>query len=132
MKNIVFVNTHLDHVGKKARANSASLIKERLGRMLNELPLVVTGDFNVDNTSNVYATITGNEFVLNDSRCVTDSVEGDDYTWHDFGKLPANEREKIDFIFVTPSIKVTHAFIPQEDVNALLSDHNPHIATLQF
>lgn len=45
-----------------------------------------------------------------------------------------NEREKIDFIFVTPQIKVNRSWIPKEnaDGKGLLSDHNPQLATLQF
>lgn len=126
------VNTHFDHVGVVARRESALLIIDKIKQIVGDKPAVVTGDFNVNDQSDAYKTITTNEFVLNDAYKIAEKVDGVDYTWHDFGKLPANEREKIDFIFVTPSIKVTHAFIPQEDVNALLSDHNPHIATLQF
>ena len=70
--------------------------------------------------------------MLNDAREVADSIEGVDYTWHDFAQLPAEERARIDFIFTTPSIKVLKVFIPQENVDAFLSDHNPQVATLQF
>ena len=70
--------------------------------------------------------------MLNDSRKVAKAVEGADYTWHDFGKLPAEERGIIDFIFTTPSIEVLKVYIPQENIDALLSDHNPQVATLQF
>lgn len=131
-KVFMAVNTHFDHVGVVARRESALLIIDKIKQIVGDKPAVVTGDFNVNDQSDAYKTITTNEFVLNDAYKIAEKVDGVDYTWHDFGKLPANEREKIDFIFVTPSIKVTHAFIPQEDVNALLSDHNPHIATLQF
>lgn len=131
-KVFMAVNTHFDHVGVVARRESALLIIDKIKEIVGDKPAVVTGDFNVNDQSDAYKTITTNEFVLNDAYKIAEKVDGVDYTWHDFGKLPAKEREKIDFIFVTPSIKVTHAFIPQEDVNALLSDHNPHIATLQF
>ena len=99
---------------------------------MGDRPAFLTGDFNVDSTSNAYETITTNEFVLNDSRKVAKTVEGADYTWHDFGKLPAEERGIIDFIFTTPSIEVLKVYIPQENADALLSDHNPQVATLQF
>lgn len=131
-KIFMAVNTHFDHVGEVARRESALLIISKIKEIVGDQPAFLTGDFNVDNTSNAYATITGNEFVLNDSRCVADSVEGVDYTWHDFGKEPADQRSRIDFIFTTPSIKVHKVFIPQENVDAFLSDHNPQVATLQF
>ena len=131
-KIFMAVNTHFDHVGEVARRESALLIISKIKEIVGDRPAFLTGDFNVDSTSNAYETITTNEFVLNDSRKVAKAVEGADYTWHDFSKLPAEERGIIDFIFTTPSIEVLKVFIPQENIDALLSDHNPQVATLQF
>ena len=131
-KIFMAVNTHFDHVGEVARRESALLIISKIKEIVGDRPALLTGDFNVDSTSNAYETITTNEFVLNDSRKVAKAVEGADYTWHDFGKLPAEERGIIDFIFTTPSIEVLTVYIPQENIDALLSDHNPQVATLQF
>ena len=131
-KIFMAVNTHFDHVGEVARRESALLIISKIKEIVGDRPAFLTGDFNVDSTSNAYETITTNEFVLNDSRKLAKTVEGTDYTWHDFGKLPAEERGIIDFIFTTPSIEVLKVYIPQENADALLSDHNPQVATLQF
>ena len=131
-KIFMAVNTHFDHVGEVARRESALLIISKIKEIVGDRPALLTGDFNVDSTSNAYETITTNEFVLNDSRKVAKAVEGADYTWHDFSKLPAEERGIIDFIFTTPSIEVLKVYIPQENADALLSDHNPQVATLQF
>ena len=131
-KIFMAVNPHFDHVGEVARRESALLIISKIKEIVGDRPAFLTGDFNVDSTSNAYETITTNEFVLNDSRKVAKAVEGADYTWHDFGKLPAEERGIIDFIFTTPSIEVLKVYIPQENIDALLSDHNPQVATLQF
>lgn len=131
-KIFMAVNTHFDHVGVVARRESALLIIRKIKEIVGDRPAIVTGDFNVNDQSEAYKTITTNEFVLKDAYKIADKVEGVNYTWHDFGKLPDNEREKIDFIFVTPGIKVTNTYIPKEDTEALLSDHNPHVATLVF
>ncbi|MGM9803294.1 MAG: endonuclease/exonuclease/phosphatase family protein [Muribaculaceae bacterium] len=131
-KVFMAVNTHFDHVGVEARRQSALLIIDKIKTIVGDKPAIVTGDFNVDDQSEAYRTITTNEFVLNDAYKIAQAVEGVNYTWHEFGKLPAQERSKIDFIFVTPGIEVTRAYIPQEDPAAPLSDHNPHVATLQF
>lgn len=131
-KIFMAVNTHFDHVGEVARRESALLIIRKIKEIVGDRPAIVTGDFNVNDRSDAYKTITTNEFVLKDAYKIADKVEGVNYTWHDFGKLPADEREKIDFIFVTPGIKVTRTFIPKEDTSAILSDHNPHLATLEF
>ena len=63
---------------------------------------------------------------------MTTNNTGPTYTWHQFCQLPQNRREKIDFIFITPSIKVTHTHIEEPNPEALLTDHNPHWADLEF
>ena len=59
-------------------------------------------------------------------------VTGVDYTFHDFARIPAEDCEKIDFIFVTPQVLVKNCEIPAEVPEALLSDHNPQLADLEF
>ena len=55
-----YVNTHLDHVGKEAQKKGLALIVERIGEMNPEhLPMVLTGDFNVE----------GDDPVLADEEC---------------------------------------------------------------
>ena len=41
-------------------------------------------------------------------------------------------RLKIDFIFITPNIKVTHTHIEKENKERQISDHNPHYADLEL
>lgn len=133
-KIFLAVNTHMDHVGVEARRKGALLIIERIQEIVGNRPAVLTGDFNVNDASEAYQTLTTNKFVLKDAYKTTDVKEGVSYTFHDFGKIPMDEREKIDFIFVTPQIKVNRSWIPKEnaDGKGLLSDHNPQLATLQF
>lgn len=133
-KIFMAVNTHFDHVGTEARKNSALLIIKRIQEIVGNRPSVLTGDFNVSDKSEAYKTITTNKFVMKDAYKIAKKREGVNYTWQDFGKEPLNKREKIDFIFVTPQIKVTEAYIPEEakGPTGFLSDHNPHVATLIF
>lgn len=133
-KIFLAVNTHMDHVGVEARRKGALLIIERIQEIVGNRPAVLTGDFNVNDKSEAYQTLTTNDFVLKDAYKTADVKEGVSYTFHDFGKIPMDEREKIDFIFVTPQIKVNRSWIPKEnaDGKGLLSDHNPQLATLQF
>lgn len=133
-KIFLAVNTHMDHVGVEARRKGALLIIERIQEIVGNRPAVLTGDFNVNDASEAYQTLTTNKFVLKDAYKTVDVKEGVSYTFHDFGKIPMDEREKIDFIFVTPQIKVNRSWIPKEnaDGKGLLSDHNPQLATLQF
>lgn len=140
-KVFMAVNTHFDHVGVEARRNAALLIIDKIKEIVGDQPAVLTGDFNVDDTSEAYQTITTNEFVLKDSHKIAEKVEGPAYTWHDWGKDPMEDRVKIDFIFVTPSIKVNRSAVCQEHTYdpakpetewGYLSDHNPVIAELEF
>lgn len=133
-KIFLAVNTHMDHVGVEARRKGALLIIKRIQDIVGNRPAVLTGDFNVNDASEAYQTLTTNDFVLKDAYKTADVKEGVSYTFHDFEKVPMNEREKIDFIFVTPQIKVTRSWIPKEnpDGKGVLSDHNPQLATLQF
>ena len=51
-----YVNTHLDHVGKEAQEKGLALIVERIGEMNPEhLPMILTGDFNVEGDDPVLA-----------------------------------------------------------------------------
>ena len=133
-KIFMAVNTHFDHVGVEARKNSALLIIEKIKEIVGSEPAVLTGDFNVNDESEAYNTITTNEFVLNDAYRICNTRKGPGYTFHDFGKIPADKRQKIDFIFVTPNIRVVETEILQnpETITGFLSDHNPHTAVIEF
>ncbi len=50
----VHLNTHLDHKSGEARQEGARLIAHQLEEMGNELPVVLTGDFNCDPGSKTY------------------------------------------------------------------------------
>ena len=129
------VNTHFDHVGVEARKNGALLIIEKIKEIVGEQPAVLTGDFNVTDESEAYTTLVSNEFVLKDAQKIAKTVEGVDYTFHNFGRIPAAECNKIDFIFVTPQIQVERSFIPQNvegQPGKNLSDHNPQVVKLSF
>lgn len=133
-KEFLVVNTHFDHVGTEARRNSALLIIDQIKGIAGNLPAMLTGDFNVSEEWEAYKTITSNEFVLKDAWKIAGQTSGVGYTFHDFGRQPETEREKIDFIFVTPQVKVTDAEVVLSALtdSTYLSDHNPHVANIEF
>lgn len=145
-KTFLAINTHLDHVGISARRNAALQImkflsgsNDSLSRSLevSSSPVVLSGDFNVTETSEPYRIITTNEFVLRDTHKTARRISGSSYTWHDFGRLSLNNRDKIDFIFATPSIEVESSWIPPLNVRRgvkvpYMSDHNPVIVKLRI
>ena len=131
-KVFMAVNTHFDHVGVKARRESAKLIMKKIQEIVGDQPAVVTGDFNVTEDDEAYTTMTTNTFKMNDAYHMTPNHTGTTYTWHQFCQLPPLKREKIDFIFITPTISVNRSHIEIPDLQHMLSDHNPHWADLEF
>ena len=131
-KIVMAVNTHFDHVGKVARRESALLIIRKIKEIVGDRPAVLTGDFNVTDQSEAYNTIVSNEFVLLDAHKVAEKTSGANYTFHGFDKVDMEKRSKIDFVFVTPQIKVLHSEVTPEVKEALLSDHNPQWTELEF
>lgn len=131
-KILMGVNTHFDHVGKEARKQSALLIIDKIKEIVGKKPAVVTGDFNVTEESEAYETITTNEFVLKDAYKVSPEHVGCNYTFQSFCHIMPEDASKIDFIFVTPKIKVKKTCITETAASYIMSDHNPHWADLQF
>lgn len=126
------VNTHLDHMGKVARRESAKLIMRKIQEIVGDNPAVVTGDFNVTEQDEAYTTMITNEFKMYDAYHMTQNNTGVTFTWHDFCRIPADKAEKIDYIFITPNIKVSHTHIEPTHKEAQLTDHNPHYADLEL
>lgn len=131
-KIVMAVNTHYDHVGQVAQKESSLLIIRKIKEIVGNQPAVLTGDFNVTDQTEAYRTLVSNEFVLLDAHKVAEKMSGVNYTFHGYAKIAPEKCSKIDFVFVTPNIKVLHSEITQEVKEALLSDHNPQWVDLQF
>lgn len=61
-----FFNLHMDHVGVKARSESSKLVLDKIHEICKNDPVILTGDFNVDQNSDSYQ-IFANSGVLKDS-----------------------------------------------------------------
>ena len=53
-----FFNLHMDHVGVVARREGAKLIVSRIREIAQGAPVIVTGDFNVDQNDEIYTIFT--------------------------------------------------------------------------
>lgn len=126
------INTHYDHVGVVARKESAKLIMSKIQAIVGNAPAVVTGDFNIEESNEAYTTMVSSEFKMNDAYHMTARHTGAPYTFQGFCQISPLKAPKIDFIFITPSIKVLRSHIERENPNRQLSDHNPHWADLEF
>ncbi len=131
-KTFYHFNTHFDHRGEKARENSSRLIVSKIKQMVGQLPVVITGDFNVPATATAYTTmVTGTG--LQDAQQLTEiPTYGPDQSFNGFkfGQMPS---AKIDFIFVRTGIRVKrHAIITDSFENRYPSDHFPVLAEIEL
>lgn len=103
-QEFLFFNLHADHIGKRARVESATLVKEKMKEFGNELPVFLTGDFNVDQTHSSYHAF--NDGVkLVDSYTVGELIYALNGTYNAYNTDDFTE-SRIDHIFVSPSVKV--------------------------
>lgn len=134
-RDIFMLNTHLDHVGRVARRESAQLIKRRITEMAKGLPVVVTGDLNATPDSEVVQTMlkASGDLVLTDAREVAPGFEGPAYTFHDYGRRPLERRPWLDYIF-TAGFKGVSKYSVITDTRGELytSDHYPVMAELDM
>lgn len=132
-KKFFFLNTHLDHMGKTARHEGASLVLEQAHKLAKGLPIIVTGDFNAtpdDDPIKVLTDKNDPRFIIH-SRDIASLKYGPEWTFHDYGRIPEDKREWIDYIFVKGNIKVLRYGVLTDTLNSLYpSDHCPVISTL--
>lgn len=134
-KKFVIMNTHFDHIGKQARIESARLLKQKSKELAKDLPLILTGDFNLVPESEAIKTLTaqdGKNTLVNSSSVATISY-GPDWTTCGFDNRPFSERKVIDYIFVKQYKKVIrHAVFSEMLDDIFLSDHCPVFAQIEL
>ena len=124
-------NTHFDHVGEKARKESAKLILEKIKELnTKNLPVVLTGDFNLHDHSQPIKLL---------SAQLTDTYYNSinkpygpkgTFTGFDISKEP---EDRIDYIFVERFKVKSYRVIDDRRQNLLYpSDHFPVMAELAF
>jgi len=97
-------NLHMDHVGVRARAESAKLVLSKIKALPAGTPVILTGDFNVDQLNESYALI-NNSGILKDSYEVTSIRYAQTGTFNSF-KTDNKSDARIDHIFVSPQFTV--------------------------
>ena len=99
-QRLYFFNLHLDHVGRRARMESARLVMSRIRSLVPAgASHILTGDFNVDQTDEVYGLLTSTA-LLRDSYAIAERKLAPNGTFNAFDtelKTPS----RIDHIFVS-------------------------------
>ena len=133
-KELFVMNTHLDHVGVAARREGVKLVLDKIQELGGNLPVILTGDFNAEPESDVIkqVTDTADPEHLTDARTVADLVYGPNWTFHDFGSIPYEHRERIDYIFVKNGLEVLkYGILAETEGDAYLSDHAPVLVSVK-
>lgn len=130
-KKIAAFNTHFDHIGKIARKESAILILNKMEKIANGLPIILTGDFNGTINSEPIEILMNNG--MKNTYKEANITYGPSWSFHAFGKIPLNERNLIDYILVRGSFEITKCrIVGDKPDEGFLSDHAPVITTLNL
>lgn len=130
-KEFLALNLHFDHVGNVARVKSADLILKKIKEMNpKNLPVILSGDFNLTDTSEPIKIISQN---LKDSFYHSETKHyGPVGTFTAF-KINEIPKDRIDYIFVKGLQVKSHRHINDRRENLLYpSDHFPVLVDLQF
>ena len=99
-----FFNLHMDHVGVVARREAAKLVVAKVKEIAKGAPVFITGDFNVDQTNEIY-TIFTQSGILKDSYDAARIRFAENGTFNAF-KSDYYTNSRIDHVFVSPTTKV--------------------------
>lgn len=128
-KKFYFVNTHLDHVGKEARANGLALIVDRIAEINPDgLPMVLLGDFNVKPDD---PCLVGLDARMKSARKIAAKTDSH-HTYNGWGK--ATKDSVIDYIYISGfSACPEYQTVTKKYSNrTFISDHYPITARLIF
>jgi endonuclease/exonuclease/phosphatase family metal-dependent hydrolase len=124
-------NTHFDHMGNKARTESAQLILRKIEELnTKNLPVILTGDFNLTPEQEPVSVITAK---LKDSKAVSQKAPyGPEGTFNSF-KFDAPMKNRIDYIFVNDQIDVVrYGVLTDSKDQRYPSDHQPVLVDLEI
>lgn len=131
----VVANTHFDHLSKKARLNSARLLRETIAETAADDPVVILGDFNCDEDSRPYAALleTGEgdtPWLIDAYREIHPDRSDQEATYHGFRGVRRGSR--IDWVLHSPAFQALEAGIDTTHQGLKYpSDHYPVTATMR-
>jgi endonuclease/exonuclease/phosphatase family metal-dependent hydrolase len=117
------VNTHLDHMCQRARANQADMLVENARAYPDDYPQILTGDMNCDSTSEAVRFLKAGGWF--DTYGTVHGTEDPGHTRHDFlGPGCEAPIGKMDWIFARGRVEVTDAKVVDDSENGRFpSDH---------
>lgn len=121
-------NTHFDHVGSQAKAESVALISAKIAEIAPDIPVVLTGDFNLREGSSNYNNLLS--CGLKDTKYLAEKYD-DHATYHGYNVVMPSTKP-IDFIFVNGYVSSVKSSSIESDFDnyMLASDHFPVIVEM--
>lgn len=130
-KEFIFMNTHFDHVGVEARSESAKLILQQANERAHNLPLILTGDFNIDQHNAGYKLIAESK-IVQDCFDLAPLKYIPNSTFNGWGKSLKTD-ERIDHIFVSAPFQVKrYGVLTDTYMGKFPSDHFPVLVDLEW
>jgi endonuclease/exonuclease/phosphatase family metal-dependent hydrolase len=100
-----FFNLHMDHIGIVARRESAKLVISKIKEITGlKNPFILTGDFNVDQNSEVFKIFSASG-IMKDSYTYAKHRFAENGTFNDFN-ADVKTDSRIDHIFVSPKFEI--------------------------
>lgn len=134
---IVFANVHFDHRGPQARLESAKLMRAKWEEFQNDnIPLIITGDFNTDEDKAPYAALVNAEGftgtkLIDSYRVTHPERSADELSFGDW--IGKREGTRIDWILHSPDLVTRSSVINYtQDNGRYPSDHYPVEAVLRY
>jgi endonuclease/exonuclease/phosphatase family metal-dependent hydrolase len=125
-------NIHYDHVGQKAREESSKLVLGKIKSINKEnIPVILMGDFNVENGNKAYEIIVKSDF--RDSKSLSQNTPYEaigTFNGYNWDKKP---ERIIDYIFVNKRIEVLRYGVLTDNYGLKYpSDHFPVMIEVSF
>jgi endonuclease/exonuclease/phosphatase family metal-dependent hydrolase len=132
-RGVFLFNTHFDHKGRRARVESAKLLRQRIVELAGDAAVVVTGDFNVPESSEPQKELLAGGLLFDTFADVSKTPTTQDFTFHGF--TGQNTRaQRIDWVLRSDDFSTAEAQIDRfhgED-GRYPSDHFPVTAVLKW
>jgi endonuclease/exonuclease/phosphatase family metal-dependent hydrolase len=119
-KKFWFFNLHMDHIGVVARRESSRLVLKKVKEFCGNAPVILTGDFNVDQTHESYRLL-ANSGVLKDAYKIADMSYALNGTFNGFDPFSKTDSQ-IDHVFVSRQFHVYRFGILTDTYRSLRKD----------
>ncbi|MEK3890057.1 endonuclease/exonuclease/phosphatase family protein [Bacillus sp. FSL K6-3431] len=126
------LNTHLDHISVNARVKGAELIIKKVTSFDPELPIIITGDFNTESSSEPHQVFLEKGKFIDTWDAAIERINKDLGTFNDF-KNPTGGKDRIDWILCRGNVKTGFIkIINDQPKGRFPSDHFPVMVDLEI